>query len=508
MNYPNMVKIEEINNQNPWWKYGVNYGQYDTDLTRLQNQKVKVRRNRVAVEKNNICIIRGCRQIGKTTYMKWLIGRMLSDGVDPRRIIYLAVDRFFTSRRELRRALVNYFLKRNRDAEEVYIFLDEITSLENWNLELKYLYDSGSIQKAHVFVTGSSGEALRRAGEQLPGRGLEGNEYYMKPLSFREFIFQVNEYFASHSESNELRTSLSLLREKLKNVKVDLNEDLSEITDKIDIILPFKSELEYLFEHYLSCGGFPIAINQYIENLLFSKKTIMFEPDLVDRFARIILSEISRHGKNEILTRRILKEIIDRYGNRFSYTKLAHDLSISHVTASEYLDFLEQSFILSVIYPYDFGKKELRYKANKKVYFQDPFIFYSLQSFLSGRDINEIIKETLENEELLSKIVESVTSSHLLMSFEIPYLKEASTFLWFYYDSKGRELDYVVGKNDGYLGIEVKYQNDVSPRDIVRVPEIDTYIILSKEDYIETENTLVTPAELFLSLLEKSKSTL
>ena len=51
MNYPNMVKIEEINNQNPWWKYGVNYGQYDADLTRLQNQKVKVRRNRVAVEK-------------------------------------------------------------------------------------------------------------------------------------------------------------------------------------------------------------------------------------------------------------------------------------------------------------------------------------------------------------------------------------------------------------------------------------------------------------------------
>jgi len=80
-------------------------------------------------------------------------------------------------------------------------------------------------------------------------------------------------------------------------------------------------------------------------------------------FARIILSEISRHGKNEILTRRILKEIIDRYGNRFSYTNLAHDLSISHVTASEYLDFLEQSFILSVIYSYDFGKKELRYKV-------------------------------------------------------------------------------------------------------------------------------------------------
>jgi len=503
-----MVKIVEINNQNPWWKYGVNYGQYDMDLIRLQNQKVKVRRNRVAVEKNNICVIRGCRQIGKTTYMKWFISKLLSDGIDPRRIIYLAVDRFFASRRELRSALVNYFLKRNRDADEVYILLDEITSLEDWNLELKHLYDSGSIQKAHVFVTGSSGEALRKAGEQLPGRGLEGNEYYMKPLSFREFVFQVNEYFASHSESNELKSSLLLLKQKLKTVKVTLGEDLDKVTSMIDVVLPFKSELEYLFEHYLSCGGFPIAINQYVENLLFRKKTMMFEPELVERFARMILGEISKRGKNEILTRRILKEIIDRYGNRFSYTKLAHDLGISHVTASDYLDFLEQSFILSVIYSYDFGRKELRYKANKKVYFQDPFIFYSLQSFLSGRDINEIIKETLENEELISKIVESVTSSHLLMSFEIPYIREANTFLWFYYDSKGRELDYVVRKNDGYWGIEVKYQNDVSPRDIVRVPEIHSYIILSKEDYIETENTLVVPAELFLSLLEKSKSNL
>lgn len=249
-------------------------------------------------------------------------------------------------------------------------------------------------------------------------------------------------------------------------------------------------------------------INQYIENLLFSKKTIMFEPDLVERFARTILGEISKYGKNEILARRILKEIIDKYGNRFSYTKLAHNLSISHVTASDYLDFLEQSFVLSIIYSYDLSKKELRYKANKKVYLQDPFIFYSLQSFLSGRDVNKIIKETLESEELLGKVVESVTSSHLSMSFEIPYIREASTFLWFYYDSKGRELDYVLRKNNSYLGIEVKYQNDVSPGDIVRVPEIDNYIILSKEDYIETENTLVTPAELLLSLLEKSKNNL
>lgn len=503
-----MVKIEEINNQNPWWKYGVNYGSYDVDMTRYRNQRVMVKRDRVEVGKGSICIIRGCRQVGKTTYMKWFTSRALSDGIGPRRIIYLAVDRFFASRRELRRALVNYFLKRNRDADEVYILLDEVTCLKDWHLELKYLYDSGRVQKARVLVTGSSGEALRRVAEQLPGRGLEGNEYYLKPLSFREFIFQTGEFFVSHTESSDLRDSLSLLKEKLRKVKVTLEEEVDEVASMVNEILPFKTELEYLFGHYLSCGGFPVAINQYVKSLPSHRDRLMFKPDLVEQFVRTILGEISKYGKNEMLARRILKAIIDRYGNRFSYTKLAHDVDMSHITASDYLDFLEQSFVLSVIYSYDPSRRELRYKANKKVYFQDPIILYSLKSFLSGRDVNEIIEETTENEELLGKVVESIASSHLSMSFEIPYMREVNTFLWYYYGSKGKELDFVLRNKDIYWGVEVKYQNDVGVGDVLRIPGIRKYIILSKEDYVETENTLVVPAEVLLPLLEKSKRVL
>lgn len=502
-----MVKYGEIVNQNLWWKFGVAFISFDIDLVKLGNQRIRVGRRRIEPRQGDICVIRGCRQIGKTTYMKEYVSKLIGDGLDPRRILYLSVDRFFVSRRELRRA-INMFLRRNRDASDCFILLDEITALKDWNLELKFLSDSGITQKARVLVTGSGGEALRKVGGQLPGRGLEGNEYYMKPLNFRDFIFQTVGRFAAGAESIELSQSLQILEKTLEGAKITMEEDLDEIINMVDIIIPFKAELEYLFEHYLRSGGFPTAINQYVQNIMVEKKVEFFEPDLVETFVRIVLGELTKYGKNEMTARQVLKEIIDKYGSRFSFTKLARDVDINRVTTSDYLDFMEKSFILSVLYAYNFAKKDLKYKGNKKVYFQDPFIFYSLKSSLTGKEINEIITETIEDEELLSKIMEGIVYTHLAINREIPYLKETNTFLWFYYDTRGKEIDNVLKKNGSYLGIEVKYRNDVTPGDATKIQEIENYIILSKEDYIETEKTLVVPVEIFLALLERSRHNL
>ena len=502
-----MVKFSVVANQNPWWKFGDDFSRFDKDLVALQNQIIPIEREWVDLEQGDIGVIRGCRQIGKTTYMKTYVKRLMEDGVEPRSILYLSVDRFIATRRELRRA-ISSFLKRNRDAEEVFIILDEVTVLKDWTLELKSLSDSGVTKRSKVLVTGSSGEALRRTGEQLPGRGLEGNEYYMKPLTFREFVFQTIPRFEAKTSSGELQRALRLLEGELKKVKITLQENLSDIHVLIDPILPFESELEYLFEHYLRCGGFPMAINQYVENVLYLKKDGFFEPGLNETFVRIVLGELSKAGKNETMASRILKEIIDRQGSRYSFTRLANALSMNHVTTGDYIDFLERSFILTVLYAYDFSKKDIKYKGGKKVYFQDPFILYSLKSSLTGKGINETIRETLEDEELASEIVEGMVLSHLLMSKETPYLKEKNSFLWFYYDTRGKEIDAVLNRDGDYLGIEVKYQNDVGPGDVTRIHDINNYIILSKDDLIETEDTYVVPIEVLLSTLETSRHNL
>lgn len=501
-----MVKFGDIANQNPWWKYGKDFQRFDKDLATLHDQKIPIERKQIELRRGDIGVIRGCRQIGKTTYLKTMVSKLVAEGVDPRRIMYLSVDRLVGSRRELRNAL-DLFLGRNMDAEEVYILLDEITTLKDWSLELKTLSDSGATQKARLLVTGSSGTALRSSVEQLPGRGLEGNEYYMKPLSFREFTLQTIELFTSSAGSNELVQALTRLKKTLPTTKINPTEDIDKLMETCDRVLPFQEELMYLYRHYLRCGGFPVSINSYLK-LIKKGDTGLIEPSLTETYVRTTLGELAKYGKNETTARRLLNEVIARYGTMFSFTKLSSDTEVNHVTTGEYLDFLEKSFILHILYAIDLSKKALKYKGRKKVYFQDPFIYYSLRSMLTGMDVNEVASETLDDEMLLSEIVEGTVVSHLIMSMEVPYLREKDTFTWFYYDDSGREIDNIMRRDGGYHGIEVKYRNNVDPGDVTRASGLEDYIILSRDDFAVTGDTCVIPVSVYLSLLERSKNNL
>jgi predicted AAA+ superfamily ATPase len=499
-----MVKFAELANQNSWWKYDKDFQRFDKDLAALHNQKIPIERRRIELQRGDIGVIRGCRQIGKTTYLKTLVSQLVNEGVEPRRIMYLSVDQLIGTRRELRGAL-DLFLRRNMDAEEVYILLDEITALKDWNLELKTLSDSGTTQKARLLVTGSSGAALRNTSEQLPGRGLEGNEYYMKPLSFREFTLQTIDAFTSRAQSNELVQALTRLKENLQATKINVTEDIDRLVEASDRVLPFQEELMYLYGHYLRCGGFPVSINSYLKPTAEGKYGFI-EPTVAETFVRTSIGELSKYGKSEATGRRLLDEIITRYGTMFSFTGMSDE--VNHVTTTDYLDFLEKSFILHILYAIDLNKKTPKYKGKKKVYFQDPFIYYSIKSWLTGTDVNEAASQAIDDEAQFSEIVEGTVVSHLAVSMEAPYLKEKDTFTWFYYDNSGREIDNVVKIDGGYRGIEVKYRNNVGPGDVTKASGINDYVILSKDDFAVTEDTCVVPACVYLSLLERSEHNL
>jgi hypothetical protein len=499
---PNMVKIKEIVNQNPWWTYGEEFANYDKHLLEAGKSPIFFERGEIGIKKGNIYIIRGCRQAGKTTYLKEKVRKLIGK-VNPRHVLYLSLD-FFASRRELRNA-VSYFLDSNREAEELYIFFDEITSIADWNLELKYLADSGITKKAPVVATGSSATSLKTRGELLPGRGLEGNEYYFRPLCFRDFVLQVSNYIQANTPSSEFSHALINLRKTLEAVSLDLDSFDIKIKEKADILASFKKELEHLLGIYLITGGFPRVINDYLTRKYKEGKEEL-NPLLAEVFVRDVLGDLARQNKQETLSRQILKSIIDKYGSRYSFSTLARSIESTHATVMDYLDLLEQSFILSVLYSYDFSKKDLRFKGTKKVYFLDPFIFHSLKSYLTGRGLWNTITENMGDEEILSKLIEAITCSHLAGSREIPYLKDSKTFLWFYYDARGKEIDFVL-KDEGYLGIEVKYKK-VDLKKVTKVQQVNRYIVLSKEELYEEGDTLVIPVEIFLSLLKPSKRNL
>ncbi len=504
-----MVKISEIVNQNPWWKHGEKFAVFDKNLKEANEKPIFFKRKRIDLNKGNIYVLRGPRQVGKTTYIKESINKLISEGIDPNHILYLSSD-FFISRRELRSA-VAYFMNKNIDVTDLYIFIDEITSIKDWNLELKYISDSGTLEKARILATGSCASALRRKGELLPGRGLEGNEYHMKPLSFRDFVLQTTSQVISTIEEAEFRDSLKKLLSILEKTSYSFEDGFNQLFKALHQIAPFKQELDYLFNLYIRYGGYPFVVNDYLLKKLQSKQrhsSFAINPKLSEALMRDVIGDIIKLGKQETFIRQILREISEKYGSRYSFSKLASDIETTHVTTIDYLETLEESFIVTILYAFDFNKKDLKFKGDKKIYFQDPFIFHSVKSYLTGKDINEIIDETLQNEELVGKLVEGVVSSHLITSQEIPMMREPKTFLWFYYDTRGKEIDNIIRIDEKYTAIETKYQSSVSSKDIWRTPHVKEYAILTKEDLKTEDNVVLAPVDLMLAILEKSHQTL
>lgn len=495
-----MARISEITYQNPWWTYGREFVSHDQHFAEAKGRPIFFSRKHLELDRGDVHVLRGSRQVGKTVYLKEMVRQLIESGVNPRYVLYLSLD-FFTSRREARNA-IGYFIDSTREANEVHLFLDEITSLPDWNLELKYLADLGITKKAKIMATGSSAMGLKKRGELLPGRGLEGNEYYIKPLSCREFALQIIGYLISHTESPEFRQSLARLQEVLPHVWIDLDSSLTDIRNQLEKIIPFKKELAYLFGIYAVTGGFPSVINHYLEHKADGNETI--DTILAEVFVRYVLGDLANLNKQELFARQLLREIADKYGSRYSFSRLARNIDSTHVTTIDYLESLEQSFVLSIFYPYDFNKKAPKFKAEKKVYFLDPFIYHSLSSCLLGKELWPVVRRTLEDEESLGKLVEGIVCSHLSMAGERPYSREARTFLWFYYDHRGREIDAVVRTDSTYLGCEVKYRRNIAEEDAARIPQVDNYLLLTQDDVGGDENLLIWPTDAFLPLLRAS----
>ena len=86
-----------------------------------------------------------------------------------------------------------------------------------------------------------------------------------------------------------------------------------------------------------------------------------------------------------------------------------------------------------------------------------------------------------------------------------PLMKESNTFLWYYYDKRGREIDAVLKESKGFCGIEVKYRRDTDERSVRRITPLKKNFLLSKVDFRSSEKTMIIPVDIFLSLLPVSE---
>ena len=321
--------MEEIlYKSNPWWEdeYNFNGVSRDKYLEKLDS----------VFENKDIIFLTGLRRVGKTSILKNFISLLIhKKDIKPQHIFYITLDLIALSDMTINEILKEYKkLHLIPSSQKVYIFLDEVTSKENYQQELKNIYD---LENMKVYASSSSASLLKDKNAYLTGRQ---RVIEIMPLDFEEYLI-------------------------FKNITIK----------KSDAYLK-----ESYFENYMSDGGMP----EYVLTA-----DISYIQNLIDNI--IYKDIIAYHNiKNESVIRDFYKLLMERSGKQLSLNKIANILSIGVDSAKRYLAYFEDTYLIYTIKKY--GKLNERIKNPKKIYAGD----VGLKNVVTGfRDKGAIFENLL-----------------------------------------------------------------------------------------------------------------
>ena len=443
-----------------------------------------------------IYTLRGPRQVGKTTLLKQFVGELLDSGIDPQFIFYHTCNLVETPK-ELVEIVSAYVDAVRQDADNhLHIFLDEISSVREWQKGVKHLVENGKLENCTVILTGSHAIDMMKTAEKLPGRrGGEGEETLDKvllPMKFAEYV--------------ETRTKLRDVP-RFRFIRQEyFNEIISgTIPKEIHDLSLYSKELKILFQEYLITGGIPRVMDEYVRTNSISQSTYKTYVDAA-------VGDMTKWDKKEAYLKQIVSRVSETIGTPVSWNALRSDTDIaSHMTVADYVDTLGAAFILIYLYRLDASRDGPAVERDKKVYFHDPFIFHALRAWASGRDPYEQTIQCCKDPQLVSGLVEGVVADHLIRwafgeSRQKAFFDYSNTL--FHWRSEKREVDFVMKLQPKlYSPLELKYQTRIGRED--RQGIIDFYktglstrgVFLSREELREDRNGVVIPVWLFLLLV-------
>lgn len=461
-----MPKIDksQLQSHNPWWLRQELILE-DDKIKEFEKQKYKFWHSfyfDFPLKKDAIFTLRGPRQVGKTTLLKILIKKLLlEEKIQKEAVFFYPCDRI-SDYNQLYELLVEYLnFTRPRTSKRLFIFLDEISFVKDWQRAIKELKDTAKFKKTTLVLTGSNILDLKYSSERLPGRRGEIFKPDIKilPLNFAEF--------------------LEIIKPGFKKISPE------------EVFQFYFPEIQKLFDDFLLTGGFLNNINQF-----YQKK---FIPSYIyEVYLNWIEGDLHKTGKSENTALRILERIFIHLGSSVSHYKIAKEAGLaSYFTCEDYLDILEKMFVSISLNYFSCSEKKVDFKKNKKIYFSDSFIMSSILAKQEGfLDEAFSFSKRFLKEEFRPKIAEMLVCSQLKRYFD-----------QFFYGRTGeKEIDFV-GKNKGkYFYYEVKYQKNFSKNDFSQIKQIlpkEKIIIITKSYFEKEKNLLSIPLEIFLAFPEE-----
>lgn len=482
-----IMEIADLTKQNPWWKdpKTIQDAREIRDYKKAKYPWEPRLRYFFKWNEDLIYTLRGPRQVGKTTLIKLLIKEWLDKGVAPGRVFYYTCD-ILTDKKELAQLLETYIgWVRSQHENRVFIFLDEISSVKDWQRSIKLLKDTGGLDNASIILTGSHAIDVKKSGEMLPGRrGKSGPlNKILVPMKFAEFL-EVAKSNIPIPKSSGMRKSIVL---SLFKGKIDTS---------IQALLPYLKDLDSYLDKYLITGGFPSSVTQLLENGTINHY-------LYELYTRAVVGDMCKWDKNDRIIREIFVRLIETMTTRVGWDTIRNGTSIRHhETVKEYVIALKDSFAIGIASKVDPNKKQ-PVPSHKKIYFSDPLIFHSIKSWVEGySDPFRASKESLDDPELKSKLIESLIYNHLV---RLAYNLQPSDLFdpedFVFYWSDGKELDFAFKYEGKLFPVDVTYRKQIGTN-WAWVKETFGYpIIISKETFKVRSDYASVPASIFLSLI-------
>ncbi len=339
---PEVVQVLE--DLNPWWTTGRLRKSPHTYLRRGVPELVA----RIVRSKGLIEIIRGPRQVGKTTAIEQIIHHLLQNKTDPRDIIFVRFDQEVL--RETHGgllAIIRWYqdIVRRRAFEKgpaSFIFLDEVHKLPRWDEDVKHLFDTFPVR---VMLTGSSSVLVTKGGrESLAGRIIMTD---FPTFQFREVLeawmpiaqrLGPSKKFSELFQLTEPREFFSVVQELQSQQRLSLRRHL---------------------EKYYNRGGYPRLYNgeiqdddwaDYLTATILDRVLGVDIPDLFPvrnpQLLRWLYVEVARSTGQEIAQNR-LAETAERYGFKTSQPLIGN-----------YLHYLSDALLTREFRRYPFAERK------------------------------------------------------------------------------------------------------------------------------------------------------
>ena len=361
----------------------------------------------------------GPRRVGKTTILLQLVQAAVSEGREPKSIVYLSLDHPILKLISLHEVLRLYHESIYPEGAPLLLLLDEVQSAPAWELALKQLIDHKPTYR--IVATGSASAVQKhKLAESGVGRWAKVTA---PTLSFYEFV---------HIRGD---------------VEPDVPKNLRPLDlfgkndgDRLHVGAAFR-KLMPLFVRYLLVGGFPETAKQ--EDIATCQR--LLREDVVERvLKRDMTALFGIRNVNEL--EKLFIYLCLHTGGILSVQGCALALGSTTVTVSNHLEALEQANLIFRLAPAGVGGKSVL-KARYKVYLVDAALRNAV--LLRGEDI-------LKNPTEMGMIVETTVLRHLVAY----YYRDTPQVVYWRDTKTGQEVDMIVRSPAYVLPVEVKYRQD------------------------------------------------